>query len=78
MIVYRDYASFTVLGTEINVIAGDTSVVAEIGDKYYYVGEVIPNIDAAILAWQQANGRSLTKEEFNKVLADNSLIYNQI
>lgn len=77
MIVYKDYITFIVLGQEINLITGDTdygsSTVAEINNKYYYLGETIPNLDTAIKGWHQANSRTLTVDEFNQVINDNNL-----
>lgn len=82
MIVYKDYFTFTVLGQEINLILNETdygqSIVAEINDKYYYLGDDKPNIGAAILAWQQVNGRDLNDDEFRLVLIDNHIICNGI
>lgn len=75
MEVYRDYTTFIILGVKINLIAGNvdygTSAVAEIDNKYYYLGEMIINLDAAIKGWQQANSRELTTDEFKQVLIDN-------
>ena len=65
------------MGQEINLIFGETdygnNIVAEIGDKYYYLGDTICNLDAAIIAWRQANGRELTSDEFKQVVVDNEI-----
>ena len=77
MIVYKDYITFQVLGQEINLISSETeyghNTVAEMTDKYYFLGNEAPNIAAAILAWQKVNSRDLTEQELHQVLVDNGL-----
>jgi hypothetical protein len=78
MIVYKDYVTFQVMGQEINLISDETdygrNTVAEMSDRYHYLGDEIPNIAAAIFAWQETNGRDLTEEELRQAMIDNGLI----
>lgn len=78
MFVYKDYATFTVLGAKIHIISDETSyglnTVAEINNHYHYLGNEHPNIAAAIFAWQEVNGRDLTTEELRQVMVDNHLL----
>ena len=78
MIVYKDYVTFTVLGQEVNLISSETdygtSTVAEVNERYHYLGNEPPSVLAAVWAWQKINGRELTNEELNQVMTDNHLI----
>jgi hypothetical protein len=82
MIVYKDYVTFTVLGQEIGLISDELdygrSTVAEMNDKYYYMGNEYPTISTAIFAWQESFGRDLTNEELKQVMRDNHLISDAI
>lgn len=74
MIVYKDYVSFNILGQEINLISDETdygrNTVAEINNSYHYLGDELPSIVGAVVAWQEVNGRDLTDEEMNQVMKD--------
>ena len=62
MIVHKDYTTFNVLGTEINLYSNETvyglSTVAEMPDRLHYLGNETPNIVAAVFAWQEVNERT--------------------
>ena len=77
MIVYKDHVSFTILGTEIflysETLELGINTVAEIGQHRHYLGHEQPTIAAALLVWQDVNGRELTDDEFKQVLVDNNL-----
>lgn len=82
MIVYKDCVSFSILGTEV-VLYSETlehgiNTVAEVGTTKHYLGHEQPTIAAALLAWQQVNGRELTDDEFKKVLLDNNLFSDAV
>jgi len=55
MIVYKDYVTFTVLGEDIHLISDELdygrNTVAEIKNRYHYLGNEYPTISAAIFAW---------------------------
>lgn len=76
-IVYKDYDTFFILGDEVNLISAHTdygfSTVAEIKDQFYYMGELFPDITAAILAWQEINNKQLTAEQISNTISDNNL-----
>lgn len=82
MIVYKNYATFQVLGKEINLISEDLgygyNTVAEVNDRIHYLGNEFPSISAAIFAWQEINGRDLTDEELRLVLHENHLLSDAI
>jgi hypothetical protein len=82
MIVYKNYVTFNVLGLEINLISDETehclNTVAEINNKYHYLGSEHPTISGAIFAWQETNGRDLTSEELHQVMVDNNLLSGAI
>jgi hypothetical protein len=77
MIVYKDYLSFQVLGQEINLISDETdygrNTVAEIAERYYYLGDEYPNVVAAVMLWQEINERDVTPEELHQIMIDNNL-----
>jgi hypothetical protein len=82
MIVYKDYVTFTVLGEDIHLISDELdygrNTVAEIKNRYHYLGNEYPTISAAIFAWQETNGRDLTSEELRQVMVDNHLLSEAI
>lgn len=82
MIVYKDYVTFVVLGQEINLISDELdtgrNTVAEINEKYYYLGNEYPNVSAAIFAWQDAFERELSGDELRQTLIDNKLLSEAI
>lgn len=82
MIVYKDYVTFTVLGEEIHLISDELdhgrNTVAEIKNRYHYLGNEYPTISTAIFAWQETNGRDLTSEELRQVMVDNHLLSEAI
>lgn len=77
MLVYKDYATFTVMGEIINLISDETShginTVADFSDRYHYMGNEYPTISTAIFAWQEIYRRDLTGEELRQVMLDNHL-----
>ena len=78
MIIYKDYITFLINGEDVNLISDTVdagiNTVAEIGERYYYLGHELPNISAAIFAWQKINDLELSDEEFRQVLIDNGFI----
>ena len=82
MIVYKNYTTFLVLGKEINlsseVVERTRNTVAEVDDKYYYLGNEPSNVATAIFAWQDIIGRVLTEEEFKQVLIENNILSQAI
>ena len=78
MSMYKDYVTFVVMGEKINLISDELdsglNTVAEINNKYHYLGHEFPTISSAIFAWQETNGRDLTNEELRQVMIDNNLI----
>lgn len=82
MIVRDDSKSFTVMGLEIKLYSEDLgyglNTVADMGDHFHYLGNEQPSITAAVIAWQEVNGRDLTNEELKRVLVDNRLISEAI
>lgn len=77
MIVYKDHATFTILGVEVDLYSDKLELgqntVAEMEKRLHYLGKEDPTIAAAILAWQEINGRELTDSELHQVLVDNNL-----
>lgn len=78
MIVYKNYVTFQILDNEINLISDETdygiNTVAEVKDKYYYMGSEPCNIATAIFVWQEMNDKILTDAELQQVMLDNNLI----
>lgn len=78
MIVYKDYVTFTVLGQEINLFSEDLdtgrNTIAEIDNRYHYLGSEPVTISSAIFAWQEVFGRDLSGEELKQTLIDNKLL----
>lgn len=75
MLVYKDYTSYIIYDTKINIISNDTdygrSTVAEINDKFYYLGDEDNDITTAIEIWQNINDKKLSAEQIVEVLIDN-------
>jgi hypothetical protein len=78
MIVYRDCTTFKVLDGKIHLYSEELqhgrNTVAEVNGRFHYLGIELPNIAAAIFAWQEVNGRDLTAEELRQVMIDNHLL----
>jgi hypothetical protein len=72
---YNEYKTFYVLDEIVEIISFDTdygvSTVAEINGHNYYLGDMEWDIGAAIMAWQIANDRYLTDDEFTKTIKEN-------
>lgn len=75
MLVYKDYITFNILGTFIDLISCDvnssTYVVAAMGNKFYYLGTEIPDLAAATYAWLKFTGKTLSDEDKQKIYSDN-------
>lgn len=82
MIVHKDYATFSILGQDINIFSEDLghvrNTVAEIEGNFHYLGDEVPNVGSAVFAWQDVYGRDLTEDELRQVLVDNRLISQAI
>lgn len=68
---------FHILGQEVDLFASETAYgwqsIAEINKVYYHLGNVLINIETAILAWQDVNHKILDKDEIESVMIQNSL-----
>jgi hypothetical protein len=77
MIIYKSYLSFNVLGVAVNLITqpylDGVNTVAEIKDKYYYLGNQTASVLAAIFAWEIFLDREISDQEFEKVLLENNV-----
>lgn len=79
MIIYKDYITFSVMKTKVNLITipnSDTDymsnfVIAEVGNKYYYLGYRPVDVDTAIFAWEQSCDKKLTDEEICQIKTNN-------
>lgn len=71
MIVYDKTIKFNVLGTEILLFDSETAygwhTYAEIDNRFYFLGDIYCNTEAAINLWQDINGRLLSAQEIWKV-----------
>lgn len=74
---FSDFITFIVKGVTVNVVCTNTDIgintVAEIDNHYYYLGQVKPDVSAAISAWQYMSGKQLSNKEFNEVVRENSI-----
>jgi hypothetical protein len=77
-LVHKDYITFIILTQEVNLISDECyfgrNTVAEINNKYHYLGSEIPTIGTAILAWQEVNGRELDQQELRQIMIDNHIL----
>lgn len=77
-VVYKSYVTFSVLGKEVNLYTEQLdygfNTVAELDDRFHYLGNEISNIASAIFTWQEVNGRDLTNEELRQVMYENNLL----
>lgn len=78
MLMYHNCTTFLILDLIINLYSeklGDRhNTVAEMEDRVHYLGNELPNITSAIFAWEDLNGRLMTKEELRQVLKDNDIL----
>jgi hypothetical protein len=76
--VRKDYITFLVLDQEINFISDQCyfglNTVAEVNDKFYYLGSQLPNISTAIMVWQDINNKELTNEELRQVMTNGHIL----
>lgn len=74
-ILYKDYVTYNILGDELNLFSYETeygrSTVAELGDRYYYLGDEPANLESALFIWQDMQGKILSLEEFEEVTNNN-------
>lgn len=77
MIELNDFKSYWIKGTSVKMISSKTAygwyTVAEIDQKYHYLGDQLFNIISAITLWEKLNSIKLTDEEVEAVMIDNSL-----
>jgi len=75
MLVYKDYVTFNILGASIDLISCDVNsnnyVVAAMGNRFYYLGDEVPDLAAATYAWLKFTGKSLSAEDKQKIFSDN-------
>lgn len=77
MIVYKNYTSYKILNVDVNIISDQTdygrNTVAEISDKYFYLGTLSDDILAAVFAWELFSGKKVSDEEFATILDNNDI-----
>lgn len=80
MLLYKDYTSFKVLNSEVNLINQECydylnnkylNTIAEINDKYYFLGSQPPNLISAVIAYELHYDYKLTDEELDKCFEAN-------
>ena len=75
MIVYKNHVTFNILDEDVHlfseILDHGLNTVAEVGSRIHYLGKEGPTIAAAIIAWQEVNGRDLSDDELKKILFDN-------
>jgi hypothetical protein len=78
VIIRDDCIVFQILDTIIRLYSEKldygVNTVAELDDKFYYLGSELPTIGSAIFAWEYINNRSLTEVEFKQVLMNNNIL----
>jgi hypothetical protein len=76
---YSAYIDYYINGVRIDVLSINTdygfTVLAEIDNNKYYLGEGSADISAAILAYQLFTGKTLSPEERAKIIELNSEEY---
>ena len=77
MIVHNEMFDYNILGITVSLFANETThghqVCAEVEEKYYYLGDTLPNLESAINCWQDINDRLLSQAEINEVVETNEL-----
>ncbi len=68
---------YNVMGIKISFyseeITEGLSTVADVGGKFHYLWNQIPNIETAVVLWQKLNNKILDVNELNQVMIDNNL-----
>ena len=73
---FSDFVSFNILGQSVNLLSLDDEydypeyLVAEIEDKYYYLGKQDADINSAIIAWQYHYDMILTDQEISSLTSE--------
>lgn len=70
-IIHKDYMKFNILGTEVYVYTA-SYVIAEADGKFYHLGDRLPNLESAMVAWEQLRNTTLSSEEVAQIKTDNS------
>jgi len=74
--VFNDVVYFKVFDNDIGLISSETSygwqTVAEVGDKYYYMGDCLVTLETAINAWQEYYDIELTQGEIEYIMIENA------
>ena len=72
---FSNFTRYDILGTEVFLLSIETdcgnTTIAEINEKYYYIGELDINLTSAGYAWQYFSDRDLTVNEWDQILEDN-------
>jgi hypothetical protein len=73
---YSEFQTFSVLGQEVFIFCEEETAygkntVAEINNQLFYLGNIEPDITAAILAYQGVTGKYLSDSEFDLTLKQN-------
>ena len=75
--MYKSGISFKILAQDVifysDELGHGTNTVAEIDEKYHYLGDKLPNIATAIALWEKLNNKILNREQVIKILQDNNL-----
>jgi hypothetical protein len=74
-VVYKNYETYNVLGSEVNMISDETdygiNTIAEINGKYFYLGKENPELATAMIAWQNITNQIISLEQIDQVIKDN-------
>lgn len=76
-ISFKDCLEYKIKDKKITIISDlineINNTVAEIDNKYYYLGDETPNLLAAIIAYQEVTGLTISASEMHIILEENKL-----
>ena len=70
-IVHKDFKKFNILGTDVYVYTA-SYVIAEVDGNFYHLGDRLPNLESAMVAWEQLRNTTLSSEEVEQIKTNNS------
>ena len=81
-LIFKDCSTFSVFGEEINLYSHEfeygANTVAEVQERFHYLGNVPTTVSTAIVIWQELNKKTLNDDELKQVLQENNLISGAI
>lgn len=77
MIEYNTTITYYVMGSKLELFSDHTAygwaTIAEVNNRYHYLGDQLVNLQTAISLWEKLTNRSLNTEEIELVAIENGI-----